>query len=112
MTVKDAAAKLWPQTERVKAWCAMLQRAQSAAEAESACRSIARAAQGLLKYIRAEVPGLWHEECSPEGDFSIGPAKGSSFYHVVCAIDVLRKTVGAHLTSVLYSRGKVSGRHL
>jgi mannose/cellobiose epimerase-like protein (N-acyl-D-glucosamine 2-epimerase family) len=112
MSVKDAAAKLWPQTERVKAWCAMLQRAQSAAEAENACRSIAGAAQGLVKYIRAEIPGLWHEECSPEGDFSIGPAKGSSFYHVVCAIDVLRKTVGAHLTSVLYSRGKVSGPHL
>ena len=103
MTTKDAAAKLWPQTERVKAWCAMLQRAETAAEAERACQSIARAAQGLAKYMRTEPPGLWHEECSPEGEFSIGPTKGSSFYHVVCAIDVLRKTVSAHLASVLYS---------
>jgi mannose/cellobiose epimerase-like protein (N-acyl-D-glucosamine 2-epimerase family) len=103
MSVKDAAAKLWPQTERVKAWCAMLGRAQTVAEAEHACQRIAAAAHGLAKYIPAEPAGLWHEVCSPDGSFVAGSSKASSFYHVVCAIDVLRQTVSDRHTSVLYS---------
>lgn len=103
MTAKDAAAKLWPQTERTKAWCAMLQRAGSAEDAEHACRKIIEAAGGLMKYLRPEAPGLWHEVHSAQGDFAAGPTKASSFYHVVCAIDVLQKSVSAHLAGVLYS---------
>jgi mannose/cellobiose epimerase-like protein (N-acyl-D-glucosamine 2-epimerase family) len=110
MTTKDGAAKLWPQTERVKAWCAMLEQAQTAAVAEFACQKIVSAAQGLAKYLRTDAPGLWYEACLANGDFPPGPSKASSFYHVVCAIDVLRKTVSEHLTSVLYSpRLNVSG---
>jgi mannose-6-phosphate isomerase len=103
MTLKDAAAKLWPQTERVKAWCAVLDRAQTPAEADRACRQIAAAAQGMSKYLRADVPGLWHEVCSADGEFVVGPCRASSFYHVVCAIEVLRRAVNDHLSSVLYS---------
>jgi mannose/cellobiose epimerase-like protein (N-acyl-D-glucosamine 2-epimerase family) len=103
MSVKDSAAKLWPQTERIKAWCAVLEGARSAAEAERACQRIVAAARGLEKYMLDEPAGLWHEVCSPDGSFAPGPTKASSFYHIVCAIDVLRQTVSARPASVLYS---------
>jgi mannose/cellobiose epimerase-like protein (N-acyl-D-glucosamine 2-epimerase family) len=103
MTVKDASAKLWPQTERVKAWCAMLDAARTPVEAERAARKIDIAARGMAKYIRSDVPGLWHEACLVDGEFASGPTKASSLYHVAGAIDVLRKTISTRLTSVLYS---------
>jgi len=93
MTVKDANAKLWPQTERLKAWCARLVNSRGPAETELACRKIEAAGRGLWQYLRVEPAGLWHEVWSAEGSFTPGPSKASSFYHVVCAIDVLRRTV-------------------
>jgi mannose/cellobiose epimerase-like protein (N-acyl-D-glucosamine 2-epimerase family) len=97
MTTKDARAKLWPQTERVKAWCAMLGAAATLAEAEHACHKIVIAAEGLAKYLRPEAPGLWHETYSANGGFPPGPSKASSLYHLVGAIDVLQKTASARL---------------
>jgi mannose-6-phosphate isomerase len=63
------------------------------AEAELACLKIAAAARGLWQYLCVEPAGLWHEVLTAEGSFAPGPSKASSFYHVVCAIDVLRQTV-------------------
>ena len=104
-TVKDAAAKLWPQTERLKAWCAMLAQASSAAEAQRACEKIDAAAQGIAGYLPPDLAGLWHETLDADGAFVVGPSKASSFYHVVCAIEVLRQTVSAHSTSCGVLRG-------
>jgi mannose-6-phosphate isomerase len=104
MTPKDQAAKLWPQTERVKAWCAMLDVADTGAEREDACSKIVIAAQGLARYLRIEAPGLWHEVCGANGEFPPGPSKASSLYHVVCAIEVLQRTASARLASVVESR--------
>jgi mannose-6-phosphate isomerase len=103
MSAKDAAAKLWPQTERVKAWCAMLDRARTPAEADRAGRQIVLAAQGMAKYLRTDVQGLWHEVCFPDGSFTAGPSRASSFYHLVGAIEVLRRTVSGYLGGALYS---------
>jgi mannose/cellobiose epimerase-like protein (N-acyl-D-glucosamine 2-epimerase family) len=103
MAPKELAAKLWPQTERVKAWCAMLDVADSVAESEQACNKIVVAARGLARYLRTEVPGLWHEVCGANGGFPPGPSKASSLYHVVRAIEVLRRTASVRLASVLDS---------
>jgi mannose/cellobiose epimerase-like protein (N-acyl-D-glucosamine 2-epimerase family) len=101
MTSKDSVAKLWPQTERVKAWCAMLDRATSVQEAARAGRYIEAAVRGMLGFLRPEAPGTWHEVCSCDGSFLAGPSKASSFYHVVGAIDVLGKTVGSRGAGVV-----------
>jgi len=103
MTWKDSAAKLWPQTERLKAWCSMLEVAGTVAERELACSNIVIAAQGLMRYRRSDAPGLWHEVCRPNGEFPPGPSKASSLYHIVCAIDVLCKTASARLANVVES---------
>ncbi len=95
MTVKDASAKVWPQTERIKAWCARLAFARSQPESELAARQIVKAADALWRYLDIEPRGLWHEVQSSDASFVPGVSKASSFYHVVCAIDVLRRTVAA-----------------
>jgi mannose-6-phosphate isomerase len=93
MTPKDAAAKLWPQTERVKAWCALLARAQSATEIQRARDTLSRSLTTLLRYLDGEAAGLWHEVLLPDGRFTREPSKASSFYHIVGAIETLDQCV-------------------
>jgi mannose-6-phosphate isomerase len=93
MTVKDADARLWPQTERVKAWCALFGIAQTPAEARAAGGALVRAANGLAAFLRADAPGLWHEHNLRRGGFMTGPSRASSLYHIVGAIDALKRAV-------------------
>ena len=46
---------------------------------------------GCLRICARDTPGTWHEVCSSDGSFPVGPSKASSFYHLACAIDVLSK---------------------
>jgi mannose/cellobiose epimerase-like protein (N-acyl-D-glucosamine 2-epimerase family) len=102
MARKDPAAKLWPQTERIKAWCATLARSPTAVEVERASLKLVAAAEGLLRYLETRIPGLWHEVWSANGEFPAGPSKASSFYHIVCAIEELTQTIRGGSASVLY----------
>jgi mannose-6-phosphate isomerase len=92
---KDRDAKLWPQTERIKAWCAMLAQASGAVEAERARRHLAAAIRGLMQYLHAAPAGLWHEVLRADGTFTAEPCKASSFYHIVCAIQTVEESVRA-----------------
>ena len=47
LTPKDLAAKLWPQTERLKAWCAMFECAATPDEVQLASMKIHAAAAGM-----------------------------------------------------------------
>jgi mannose-6-phosphate isomerase len=89
MTPKDASAKLWPQTERVKAWCAVLQGCTTSEQRDCACRSLIEAILGLQRYLDIEPKGLWHETLLADGTFTREPTKASSFYHIVGAIETL-----------------------
>lgn len=94
--VRDAQARLWPQTERIKAVCKMAEITNDA----SYWRAAAEAAQALLKYLNTPVPGLWYDKMTSEGTFIDEPAPASSFYHIVCAIDVMGAAIAraAHAT--------------
>jgi mannose-6-phosphate isomerase len=102
MTPKDAAAKLWPQTERLKAWCALFDDARTPGEAARAAAKIRAAAAGLNAYFFQDPQGLWHEVQRPDGTFAAEPCKASSFYHIVCAIETLRQTSSGCDSNVLY----------
>jgi mannose/cellobiose epimerase-like protein (N-acyl-D-glucosamine 2-epimerase family) len=102
MTPKDAAAKLWPQTERLKAWCAVFDAAAAPAEAARAAAKIHAAAAGLTAYFFESPAGMWHEVQRPDGTFVAEPCKASSFYHIVCAIETLRQTSSSSDSNVLY----------
>jgi mannose-6-phosphate isomerase len=95
LRVKDAAAKLWPQTERVKAWCAMLRLAASEGEASYACDRLIASIRGLTRYFLETPHGLWAEVLGADGQFLEEPCKASSFYHVVGAIEGLQVTLSA-----------------
>jgi mannose/cellobiose epimerase-like protein (N-acyl-D-glucosamine 2-epimerase family) len=84
-SVHDAEARLWPQTERLKA-AALL----GAMTREPRYWSLAvQAAQGLRRYLATDVPGLWYDRLQADGQFVQQSAPASSFYHIVCAIGVL-----------------------
>jgi mannose/cellobiose epimerase-like protein (N-acyl-D-glucosamine 2-epimerase family) len=81
-SIHDGEARLWPQTERLKAAVLM-----AASTHDPRYWSMAlRAAQGLRRYLDTEVSGLWYDCLKADGRFVQQSAPASSFYHIVCAI--------------------------
>lgn len=88
-TVLDANARLWPQTERLKA-------ALIAAEFTNNQRYWAIAlesAQTLARYLEVPRAGLWRDTLTAAGEFLEEPAPASSLYHIAAAIAQLDRTV-------------------
>lgn len=82
LRIKDPAARLWPQTERLKAAA----RLGALTGQERYWSSALGAAQGLWRFLDHGARGLWHDKIDREGKFVIEPAPASSFYHIICAI--------------------------
>ncbi|MEP7099186.1 MAG: AGE family epimerase/isomerase [Burkholderiales bacterium] len=91
LQVTDANAKLWPQTERIKAWHAALVRAPDALARMQARARLRDAVAGLTRYLLPSPAGLWHEVMNVRGDFVLQDCRASSLYHIVCAIDTLER---------------------
>jgi mannose-6-phosphate isomerase len=87
----DAEARLWPQTERLKAAALM---ARTTREPRYWSMAL-RASQGLRRYLASDVPGLWFDRLKPDGQFVRQSAPASSFYHIVCAIAELGSAVAS-----------------
>lgn len=85
MTAHDPRARLWPQTERLKAHALM---ARLTGEPRH-WRLAAQAGRALEQYLDPGARGLWHDQRLPDGSFVREPAPASSFYHIVCAIGEL-----------------------
>jgi mannose-6-phosphate isomerase len=82
LTPHDRKARLWPQTERLKAHCLAAEITGKQAHWDKAVE----AASGLEKYFATPIPGLWRDILLPDGTFIEEPAPASSFYHIICAI--------------------------
>ncbi len=76
----EASARLWPQTEFLKAALSLGDGAQ-----------ILTAARAVAAYIDTPVRGLWRDRITEAGVFVDEPAPASSLYHLVTAIDELLK---------------------
>jgi mannose-6-phosphate isomerase len=74
-SVRDGSARLWPQTEHLKAALAL------GSEAEAV-----RAAEGLAQYLDTPARGAWRDKLAPDGTFTDEPAPATSFYHLMLAI--------------------------
>lgn len=89
LTVRSDQARLWPQTERLKA-------ALILAEAAEGGRRILllddarKALAGLQRYL--EPSGLWRDKMRPDGSFVEEPAPASSLYHIMVAYEQMRAT--------------------
>jgi mannose/cellobiose epimerase-like protein (N-acyl-D-glucosamine 2-epimerase family) len=88
-TVRDARARLWPQTERLKAACIAWETTRLA----DYCSMAQRAATTLTGYLATPTPGLWYDTVDLAGAYIDEPAPASSFYHIVAAITELSGTV-------------------
>ncbi|HEV7607618.1 MAG TPA: AGE family epimerase/isomerase [Steroidobacteraceae bacterium] len=78
----DPGARLWPQTERLKAAALA---ARCTGEARYFSMAVA-AADGLLRYLDCPIPGLWYDRIAANGELVDEPAPASSFYHLIAAI--------------------------
>jgi len=78
----DAGARLWPQTERLKAAALA---ARCTGEAKYFSMAV-HAADGLQRYLDCPTPGLWYDRIDAQGNVVDEPAPASSFYHLVAAI--------------------------
>ena len=81
LVVRDARARLWPQTERIKALTL-------AARLTGDPRYIASATEALRAlrlYLDVPMQGLWRDVMDADGSFVVEPTPASSFYHLVGA---------------------------
>ena len=84
-TPRERTARLWPQTERLKA-AHLLARRAGPARFQAYVAAARQAAAALGLYLETPLPGLWRDRMEPDGRFAEGPAPGSSLYHIVAAI--------------------------
>ncbi|MBL8550304.1 MAG: AGE family epimerase/isomerase [Hyphomonadaceae bacterium] len=83
--VRSANARLWPQTERLKANLVRFEKSGDAADAARA----AQAYDALMLYCDAPITGLWRDTRYPDGSFKDEAAPASSFYHIALALSEL-----------------------
>jgi mannose-1-phosphate guanylyltransferase / mannose-6-phosphate isomerase len=80
--VREPTARLWAQTEHLKAALVF------GGEAETL-----RAAQALALYLETPRRGTWRDKLHADGGFVDEPAPATSFYHLLGAILPLRRAV-------------------
>lgn len=85
LKLRSGRARLWPQTERLKAALILGDRVPASHAAE--------ALKGLQLYL--EPTGLWRDKLEPDGRFIDEPAPASSLYHIAAAWLQLRESGNA-----------------
>lgn len=83
LSVRDPAARLWAQTEHLKAALAL---GETTAALE--------AANGLAQFLDTPVRGVWRERMDAQGGFLEQPSPGTSLYHLYLAIRELTRHAG------------------
>jgi mannose-1-phosphate guanylyltransferase/mannose-6-phosphate isomerase len=86
-SIRSRQARLWPQTERLKAALIM---ADLAGEADRVryLRDAHSALKGLMRYL--DPAGLWQDKLQADGRFIAEAAPASSLYHIMSAAEQLR----------------------
>jgi len=82
-SVRTDAARLWPQTEWLRAALTLIDRPGGR---EDEAR---RAAKALWRYLETPTPGLWRDKQTADGGFLDEPAPASSLYHILGAVVAL-----------------------
>jgi mannose-6-phosphate isomerase len=90
-SIHDANARLWCQTERIKAGVLAGQISGEEKYFEMASSAVG----GLLHYFDTPVKGLWLDIQQTDGTLVNAPSPASSFYHIIAAIAQLSDGVKA-----------------
>lgn len=94
MSPHSRQARLWPQTERLKAALALAAAAPSDEIRDKLGAVALAAAEGMSHYLQTQIPGLWRDKMRADGTFIVEPSPASSLYHLACAIQGLRNHAG------------------
>lgn len=90
LAVRDDRARLWPQTERVKAHALLAERAAPGSDPQRAAQHLtAEAVAGLRRFLAHPVAGSWWEHIGPDGAPALEPARASSLYHIMGALEAV-----------------------
>ena len=81
-TVIDGSARLWGQTERLKASLYLAKRGHQPRHWPAAASAVA----SLWKFLSVPTPGLWHDRLTADGQFVASRVPASTLYHIVSAI--------------------------
>ena len=81
-------ARLWAQTERIKAALSLVQGPNDALIDEAL-----NGAATLERYLDTPKRGLWYDRFEPDGHFVVEPSPASSLYHIICCIACMREAV-------------------
>lgn len=85
--LKSERARLWPQTERIKANAGLYALTGELSHANAA----AGAFDALMTYLDTPVRGLWRDQWMADGAFVEEPAPASTFYHIFLALDEMAR---------------------
>ena len=85
----DSVARLWPQTERMKAALALLALASDEDALIRYKLDLVDAWKGLRRFSEKTGVGLYFDKMNADGSFVPEPAFASSLYHITCAISEL-----------------------
>lgn len=91
--IKNAATRLWPQTERLKAAIALARLYPG--ERKTFESAAIDSWMGLSSFIRPDHRGLFFDIQQPDGSFVSTPSPASSLYHIICALEELHHYDGA-----------------
>jgi len=89
LSVHDSKARLWSQTEWLKAAVILARSETDDEQRERYVTDAIQAAKALLLYFETPVRGLWRDKLLGDGTWIDEPAPASSFYHVIDALRVL-----------------------
>lgn len=87
-TVRDPLARLWGQTEWIKAALALAD-ITPGPEGRRYLADVPLATGALWTYLNPAPKGLWVDKYHSDGSFTVEPVPASSLYHIVCAISEL-----------------------
>ena len=85
---REKTARLWPQTEYLKAALVRYERGLGTEE------EVCAAHDALLLYFEGLPPGLWRDKRREDGSFVEEPVTASSLYHIVLAYSELLRIAG------------------
>jgi mannose/cellobiose epimerase-like protein (N-acyl-D-glucosamine 2-epimerase family) len=90
-SIHDGSARLWPQTERLRA-AALAARLLGDA---GYWKMASEAAAGLMRYFDTPVPGIWQDQLLPDGQFRPVAVPAGNLYHIVGSIEALDELVAS-----------------
>lgn len=92
-SVKDANARLWPQTERIKAHaiCANHQANNQTNQYQYHLEKLNQAISAMRLYFETPHEGLYYDLSLDDGTIVQNPSPTSTLYHIVCAIIEIEK---------------------